>query len=27
VHNFDETAVVTHDAYDYSTVLGEVEVG
>jgi cytochrome c oxidase subunit 1 len=27
VHNFDEIPVVTHEAYDYSTVLGEVEVG
>ncbi len=28
LHNFDEMPVVTHDAYDYSTVLGEViEVG
>jgi cytochrome c oxidase subunit 1 len=28
VHNFDELHVVTHDAYDYSTVMGEViEVG
>ena len=28
IHNFDETPVVTHDAYDYSTVMGEViEVG
>jgi cytochrome c oxidase subunit 1 len=28
VHNFDKTPVVTHDAYDYSTVVGEaVEVG
>jgi cytochrome c oxidase subunit 1 len=28
VHNFDETPVVTHEAYDYSTVMGEeVEVG
>ena len=27
-HNFEETPVVTHDAYDYSTVIGEViEVG
>jgi cytochrome c oxidase subunit I len=28
IHNFDEAPVVTHDAYDYSTVMGEViEVG
>ncbi len=28
VHNFDETPIVTHDAYDYTTVMGEeVEVG
>jgi cytochrome c oxidase subunit 1 len=28
VHNFDRIPVVTHDAYDYSTVVGEaVEVG
>ena len=28
LHNFDETPVVTHEAYDYSTVMGEViEVG
>ncbi|HKE25787.1 MAG TPA: cytochrome c oxidase subunit I [Bryobacteraceae bacterium] len=27
VHNFDEMPVVTHEAYDYTTVLGEVEVG
>ena len=28
IHNFDEVPVVTHDAYDYSTVMGEViEVG
>jgi cytochrome c oxidase subunit 1 len=28
IHNFDETPVVTHEAYDYSTVMGEViEVG
>jgi len=28
VHNFDEMPVVTHEAYDYSTVMGEViEVG
>ncbi len=28
LHNFDETPIVTHDAYDYSTVMGEViEVG
>jgi cytochrome c oxidase subunit I len=28
LHNFDEMPVVTHDAYDYSTVMGEViEVG
>jgi cytochrome c oxidase subunit 1 len=28
LHNFDQTPVVTHDAYDYSTVVGEaVEVG
>jgi cytochrome c oxidase subunit 1 len=27
-HNFEETPVVTHEAYDYSTVIGEViEVG
>ena len=27
-HNFDEIPVVTHEAYDYSTVIGEViEVG
>ena len=27
-HNFDEMPVVTHEAYDYSTVMGEViEVG
>ena len=27
-HNFEETPVVTHDAYDYSTVIGEeIEVG
>jgi len=28
LHNFDETPVVTQDAYDYSQVMGEViEVG
>src|SRR5947199_1482543 len=28
VHNFDETPVVTHGAYDYSTIMGEeAEVG
>ena len=28
VHNFEETPIVTHDAYDYSTVMGEeIEVG
>jgi cytochrome c oxidase subunit 1 len=28
LHNFDSTPVVTQDAYDYSTVVGEaVEVG
>ena len=28
LHNFDEAPVVTHEAYDYSTVMGEViEVG
>jgi cytochrome c oxidase subunit 1 len=27
VHNFEEMPVVTHEAYDYTTVLGEVEVG
>jgi cytochrome c oxidase subunit 1 len=28
LHNFEETPVVTADAYDYSTVMGEViEVG
>src|SRR5690242_11290474 len=28
LHNFEETPVVTHEAYDYSTVMGEViEVG
>ncbi|MBS1857334.1 MAG: cytochrome c oxidase subunit I [Acidobacteria bacterium] len=28
VHNFDETPIVTHDAYDYSTVHGEeIQVG
>ncbi|MGO9258735.1 MAG: cytochrome c oxidase subunit I [Bryobacteraceae bacterium] len=28
MHNFDEAPVVTHEAYDYSTVMGEViEVG
>ena len=28
VHNFDETPVVTHEAYDYSHVMGEeIEVG
>jgi cytochrome c oxidase subunit 1 len=27
VHNFDEIPIVTHEAYDYTTVLGEVEVG
>ena len=28
LHNFDEIPVVTHEAYDYSTVIGEVvEVG
>jgi cytochrome c oxidase subunit 1 len=28
LHNFDTTPVVTHDAYDYSTVVGEaVEIG
>jgi cytochrome c oxidase subunit I len=28
VHNFEETPIVTHDAYDYSTVYGEeIEVG
>jgi cytochrome c oxidase subunit 1 len=28
LHNFDETPLVTHEAYDYSTVMGEViEVG
>ena len=28
VHNFDETPIVTHDAYDYTTVMGEeIEVG
>ena len=28
VHNFEETPIVTHDAYDYTTVMGEeVEVG
>ena len=28
VHNFEETPIVTHDAYDYSTVHGEeIEVG
>jgi cytochrome c oxidase subunit 1 len=26
-HNFEETPVVTHEAYDYSTVIGEVQVG
>jgi cytochrome c oxidase subunit 1 len=27
-HNFDETPVVTHEAYDYSTTVGEaIEVG
>ena len=27
-HNFDETPVVTHEAYDYSTIVGEaIEVG
>jgi len=27
VHNFEEMPVVTHEAYDYTTILGEVEVG
>jgi cytochrome c oxidase subunit I len=28
VHNFDETPVVTHEAYDYSTLYGEeIKVG
>ncbi|MCU1232473.1 MAG: Cytochrome-c oxidase [Candidatus Solibacter sp.] len=28
VHNFEETPIVSHDAYDYSTVMGEeIEVG
>ena len=28
VHNFDETPIVTHEAYDYSTVMEEeMEVG
>ena len=28
VHNFEETPIVTHEAYDYSTVFGEeIEVG
>jgi cytochrome c oxidase subunit I len=28
VHNFEETPIVTHDAYDYTTVMGEeIEVG
>ncbi|HVP29867.1 MAG TPA: cytochrome c oxidase subunit I [Myxococcota bacterium] len=28
LHNFDETPVVTHEAYDYTTVMGEeIEVG
>jgi len=27
VHNFEEMPVVAHEAYDYSTVMGEVEVG
>jgi len=28
LHNFDETPIVTHEAYDYTTVMGEeIEVG
>jgi cytochrome c oxidase subunit 1 len=27
LHNFDETPVVTSEAYDFSKVMGEVEVG
>jgi cytochrome c oxidase subunit 1 len=28
LHNFDETPIVTHGAYDYSTIMGEeAEIG